>query len=195
MNLADEIRALLKAHGPLTAVQVRALLPDRRRADGSTYRTNGRDVSRYLIDGCAPPKRSNLRPMLERVDGDRFQWLRDPPPKLPPADAKVRALEVRRSYEARRLARRREERRTRGIVPIAQRALRIKDYSDRQASNADASQAIRARQMGLRDVPPDARPCTDAWLAANGDRYERLPSFGPLAVSPASRFTRLKVEA
>lgn len=195
MTLADEIRALLKANGPLTALEVRALLPDRRRQDGTTYRTTGRDVSRYLIDGCDVPKRGHLSPMLARIDGDRFQWLRDPPPKLDQQAAKLQALEVRRAYEARRQAKRKAERHARGIVPIAQRALRVKDYADRKAQNADASQAIRARQMGLRDMPADVRPDTDAWLAANADRYERLPSFGPLAVSPASRFTRLKVEA
>lgn len=92
-----------------------------------------------------------------------------------------------RDYEKRRSAERKAARRAAGIVPIRDRALRIKNHSARQEQAAAIAQAIHRKELGLRDMPNVERPCTEAFIAANADKHHRLPSHGPEAVSPASR--------
>lgn len=187
MTLADDIRALLKARGPLTAPEIRALLPARRRMDGSTHYAKPREIHSRLHASCQKTKDGQTG-TLGKLPGDRYEWLRDPV-KLTPEERAEKERLTRQRYEKKRHAEKKAARAARGVAPTAKRALRIvreKDYSTRQ-ENASKAQAISRRELGLRDMPDAGLPCTESWLAANGDRYEVLPSSGPRAVSPAAR--------
>lgn len=189
MTLADEIRALLKAHGPLTAPELRALLPDRHRPDGTARRTTPREIHSRLHAMCQSVRCRRQGPILQKEPGDRYRLLRDPAPPPTPEERAERRRLVMQRYEAKRSAERKQQRHARGIVPIAKRALRIRDHARRREEiTAEAAQAINRRLMGLRDVPAHERPCTESWLAANADKYEVLR---PGAVSPASQFRKL----
>lgn len=216
MTLAEQIRALIAAHpDQFTARDLVALLPvhphditDRlrlRRINNQVYpllknrkrlgpvlvRNPDRTlrVARPMFDVSPEAQAERARAAKARQNAkrreltaqgkglhlvaDRRRRQRAPRPREPRGDGAT----VYAAHPPRAVLR----------APVQNRALRVKDYQSRAADNASKAQAITRKQLGQRDMPSDDRPCTETWLAANSDKYERLPSSGPRAVSAANR--------
>lgn len=84
----------------------------------------------------------------------------------------------------------------RSVLPVQNKEARQRDHAARKGERVDAAQAIRNREHGVVNRPvAKAAPSSSAFIDANPDKFERVPSSGPLAVSPASRFKHLQVIA
>jgi hypothetical protein len=189
MTLADEIRALLKAHGPQDARAIRALLPDRRDSDGNPRRTRAREVHSRLHAMCHPDRQLDAGPILKKLPGDLYQWLRDPTPPMGRAERLARKRETQRKYEAHRP---KPAPAIRSAAAPKVRAHMVKDYATRAQIRAEASQAITRRDLGQRDQPANELPCSDAFIAANARKPGAYEVLAPGKVGPSSQFRALE---
>jgi hypothetical protein len=172
---SDLIRAYIKANGPVT----------------------GRQIAEALGLGfgqawgwCNPMVR---RGILLCDESGRYSHGRDARPnhgrRVDPA--------IRQERERLRLQNRaklrKEARAAEGRVVRARRTREI-DAQQRRSERAQAAQAMRNRELGLRTVvPAPARlESVDEWMARTGNRPEVL-RIGE--VSPASQFQRIQVAA
>lgn len=186
-NVAREIRELLKAHGPLTAAQITALLPHTVLPDGGTRRVTGREVS-----GRVKPMQTSG---LIAREGDAYRFLRDAT-EYTPALARERARVRAHAYHQRQRAKA-------GLTakplppPKARKQVEMGvTYAQARADGLPPRVAMPGKGFQRLDLaspaPAVALPCSDTFIAANADKFQRL---GNGEVSRASQFQRITVTA
>lgn len=177
-NVAREIRELLKAHGPLTAAQITALLPHTVLPDGGTRRVTGREVS-----GRVKPMQTSG---LIAREGDAYRFLRDAT-EYTPALARERArVRAKAGLTAKPLP-----------PPKARKQVEMGvTYAQARADGLPPRVAMPGKGFQRLDLaspaPAVALPCSDTFIAANADKFQRL---GNGEVSRASQFQRITVTA
>lgn len=151
--------------------------------------------------GAVFPKYWNLcstmlrRKILRRDDLGRYVIGRPPLPthgqRVDPGPRLARERERLRRKTAEKTAQRQAQRLALGLVGPVVRARRAAECGTRKAERAQAAQAVRNREVGIRAfVPASPKVETVADFLARGGQVQRL---GNGDVSPASRFERLQV--
>lgn len=172
-NVAAEIRDLIRAHGPLTAAELTALLP-RTITETGTRRITGRMVSGRL----KPMQSSGL---LIR-EGDRYRIGREVT-QYTPELAHERAKKRARDYYYRQKGKP-TPKVTRSRLPVERTLARQADYARRRPL-----ESVTAYPMAANDAPLET---SEQWMARTGRKPEILRAGD---VSPASRFQRIQVAA